>query len=90
MLLPRKLLNTARLASSNRPIKRGHRVCGDGSALALLHKDIALIHCHSGDLQNRLAELLEARKLIPQGPDIEQALQILENRNVAQNELRKA
>ena len=49
-------------------LKEGLQVCGDCSALALLHKDLGLTYCRSGDLKNGLAELLEAKKLTPAGP----------------------
>jgi len=54
------------------------KVCGDCSALALLHKDLGLIYCRSGDLKNGQAELLEARKLMPKDQEVSQALQVLE------------
>jgi tetratricopeptide (TPR) repeat protein len=59
-------------------LKEGLQVCGDCSAKALLHKDLGLIYCRSGDLKNGRAELLEARKLSPADPDISKALQILD------------
>jgi tetratricopeptide (TPR) repeat protein len=59
-------------------LQEGLRVCGHCSALALLHKNLGLIYCHSGDLKNGRAELLEARKLTPNDPDIAAALQLLE------------
>jgi tetratricopeptide (TPR) repeat protein len=55
-------------------LKEGLQVCGQCSALALLHKDLGLTYCRSGDLKNGLAELLEAKKLTPQDPDIDQAI----------------
>jgi tetratricopeptide (TPR) repeat protein len=44
-------------------LKEGLQVCGQCSALALLHKNLGLIYCRSGDLKDGLAELLEAKKL---------------------------
>jgi tetratricopeptide (TPR) repeat protein len=58
-------------------LKEGLQVCGDCSALALLHKDLGLTYCRSGDLKNGLAELLEAKKLTPQDPDIDQAIRFV-------------
>jgi Flp pilus assembly protein TadD len=49
--------------------------------LPLLHKDLGLIYCRSGDLTNGLAELLEAQKLTPNDPDIAAALQVLGHTN---------
>jgi hypothetical protein len=40
-----------------------------------------LIYCRSGDLKNGQAELLEAKKLAPDDPDIAAALQVLERAN---------
>jgi tetratricopeptide (TPR) repeat protein len=57
-------------------LKEGLQLCGDCSALPQLHKDLGLIYCHSGDMKNGLAELLEAKKLTPQDPDIDQAIRI--------------
>ena len=58
-------------------LKEGLQVCGHCSALALLHKNLGLIYCRSGDLKNGLAELLEAKKLTPQDPDIDQAIRFV-------------
>ncbi len=58
-------------------LKEGLQLCGDCSAKALLHKDLGLIYCRSGDLKNGQTELMEARKLSPNDPDIAQALQML-------------
>jgi tetratricopeptide (TPR) repeat protein len=58
-------------------LKEGLQLCRDCSALALLHKDLGLIYCRSGDLKNGLAELREAQKLIPADPDVAQAIRIL-------------
>ncbi len=58
-------------------LKEGLQVCGECSALALLHKNLGLTYCRSGDLKNGLAELLEAKKLTPQDPDIDQAIRFV-------------
>jgi Flp pilus assembly protein TadD len=58
-------------------LKEGLQACGQCSALALLHKNLGLTYCRSGDLKNGLAELLEAKKLTPQDPDIEQAIRFV-------------
>jgi tetratricopeptide (TPR) repeat protein len=57
-------------------LKEGLRLCGNCSAEAQLHKDLGLIYCHSGDMKNGLGELLEAKKLTPQDPDIDKAIGI--------------
>jgi Flp pilus assembly protein TadD len=62
-------------------MKEGLTLCRDCSALPLLHKDLGLIYCRSGDLKNGLAELLEAQKLTPNDPDIAAALQVLGHTN---------
>jgi len=59
-------------------LKEGLQICGECTAGPLLHKNLGLIYCRSGDLKNGRAQLLEARKLAPDDPDIEQALRILE------------
>jgi len=62
-------------------LKEGLTLCGDCSALPLLHKDLGLIYCRSGDLKNGLAEMLEAQKLTPNDPEIAAALQVLGHTN---------
>jgi len=62
-------------------LQEGLKVCGYCSALALLHKNLGLIYCRSGDLKKGRAELLEARKLMPNDPDITAALQLLEKQS---------
>ena len=59
-------------------LKEALQVCGNCSALPLLHKDLGLIYCRSGDWKNGKSELLEARKLTPNDPDVAQALRVLE------------
>jgi tetratricopeptide (TPR) repeat protein len=59
-------------------LQEGLRICGDCSALPLLHKNLGLIYCRSGDLKSGRVELLEALKLAPEDPDIKSALQLLE------------
>jgi len=44
----------------------------------LLHKDLGLIYCRSGELKNGQSELLIAQKLLPSDPDLTKALKILE------------
>ena len=58
-------------------LKEGLQLCGNCSALPLLHKNLGLIYCRSGDLKNGLAELLEAQKLIPADSDVAQAIRIV-------------
>jgi len=60
-------------------LKEGLKLCGNCRAKAQLHKDLGLIYCHSGDMKNGLAELLEAKKLTPQDPDIDKAIRIAQS-----------
>ena len=60
-------------------LKEGIELCKDCSALPLLHKDLGLIYCRSGELKNGRAELLAAQKLSPADPDVARALQILDS-----------
>lgn len=62
-------------------LKEGLQLCGHCSALALLHKDLGLIYCRSGDLRNGKEELLQAQKLTPDDPDIQKALHIIATAN---------
>jgi len=57
-------------------LKEGIEVCGTCSALGQLRKDLGLIYLHSGDMKNGLAELIEAKKLTPDDPDIDKAIGI--------------
>jgi tetratricopeptide (TPR) repeat protein len=57
-------------------LKEGLQVCGDCRSKGQLHKDLGLIYCHAGDMKNGLVELLEAKKLTPQDPDIDKAIRI--------------
>jgi tetratricopeptide (TPR) repeat protein len=59
-------------------LQEGIKLCKDCSALPLLHKDLGLIYCRSGELKNGQAELLIAQKLLPSDPDVSKALKILE------------
>jgi tetratricopeptide (TPR) repeat protein len=59
-------------------LKEAMEACGKCSALPLLHKDLGLIYCHSGDYRNGKTELLEAQKLSPDDEDIKKALRLLE------------
>jgi hypothetical protein len=51
--------------------------CGECSAGPLLHKDLGLVYCRSGDLRNGERELLEAKKIMPDDRDIVRALEII-------------
>jgi tetratricopeptide (TPR) repeat protein len=53
-------------------------VCGDCRSRGDLHKDLGLIYCRSGDFKDGLAELLQAKKIKPADPDIEQALRVIQ------------
>jgi Flp pilus assembly protein TadD len=60
-------------------LKEGIDLCKNCSALPLLHKDLGLIYCRSGELKNGRAELLAAQKLSPADPDVVRALKILDS-----------
>jgi tetratricopeptide (TPR) repeat protein len=59
-------------------LKEALDVCGACTALPLLHKDLGLIYCRSGDWKNGQSELLEAGRLTPNDPEVADALRILE------------
>ena len=59
-------------------LREALQVCGNCSALALLHKDLGLIYCRSGDLKDGQIELLAAQKLTPQDPEVAKALKIIQ------------
>jgi tetratricopeptide (TPR) repeat protein len=73
------------LASANRgdyaqAISQFHEAleeCGDCQWKADLYKDLGLIECKSGDVGHGEKDLLQARSLKPQDPDIQKALQIV-------------
>ena len=60
-------------------LKEGIKVCGNCTALGQLHKDLGLIYLHSGDVQDGLQELQQAKKLTPADPDIDKAIRIAES-----------
>jgi tetratricopeptide (TPR) repeat protein len=57
------------------------QICGECSALGLLHKDLGLTYCRSGDIKNGRTELLAAQKLSPGDADITKALQVISGAN---------
>jgi tetratricopeptide (TPR) repeat protein len=57
-------------------LQEGIQLCGGCTALGQLHKDLGLIYLHSGDTKDGLRELLEAKKLTPEDPDIDKAIRI--------------
>jgi len=57
-------------------LKEGIQICGTCTALGQLRKDLGLIYLHSGDSNNGLSELQEAKKLTPNDPDIDKAIGI--------------
>ena len=59
-------------------LKEALNVCGNCSALPVLHKDLGLIYCRAGDYNNGRSELLTAQKLAPKDADITQALKALD------------
>ena len=54
------------------------QVCGDCEASSLLHKDLGLIECRAGRLDDGEAELRIALRGSPADPDILRALQMLQ------------
>lgn len=54
--------------------------CGECSAGPLLHKDLGLVYCRSGDLKSGERELLEAKKMMPEDKDIARTLEIIGSR----------
>jgi len=60
-------------------LKEALNVCGNCSALSLLHKDLGLIYCRAGDYSNGRAQLLEAQQLAPKDDDIARALNVLDS-----------
>jgi len=60
-------------------LQEGIKVCGDCTALGQLHKDLGLVYLRSGDAQDGLQELLEAKKLAPGDPDIDKAIGIAQS-----------
>jgi tetratricopeptide (TPR) repeat protein len=51
--------------------------CGECTAGPLLHKDLGLVYCRSGDLKNGESELQEAKKMMPDDKDIARTLEII-------------
>lgn len=51
--------------------------CGDCVVKAELHKKLGLIDCQAGDLNDGEKELLTAKALRPQDPEIQRALQLI-------------
>jgi tetratricopeptide (TPR) repeat protein len=60
-------------------LKEGIEVCGSCTALGQLRKDLGLLYLHSGDVQDGLQELQEAKKLTPADPDIDKAIRIAQS-----------
>jgi tetratricopeptide (TPR) repeat protein len=61
-------------------LKEALDICGECRSRADLRKNLGLIYCRSGDTKHGEEELLEARKLKPNDPEIQTALAILHNR----------
>ena len=57
-------------------LQEGIQVCGSCTVLGQLHKDLGLIYLHSGDTKDGLRELMEAKKLMPADPDVDNAIRI--------------
>jgi tetratricopeptide (TPR) repeat protein len=60
-------------------LKEALDICGDCRSRGDLHKDLGLIYCRSGDLKDGQAELLQAKKIKPDDPDVQQALEVIRN-----------
>jgi tetratricopeptide (TPR) repeat protein len=60
-------------------LKEGIQVCGSCTALGQLHKDLGLVYLHSGDIQDGLLELQEAKKITPTDTDIDKAIRIAQS-----------
>ena len=58
-------------------LKEALDTCGDCRSRGDLHKNLGLIYCRSGDLEKGKSELLEARKIKPNDPEIDQALRFV-------------
>jgi hypothetical protein len=73
------------LASANRgdypqAISQLHEAigqCGECSSKADLHKDLGLIECKSGDVQSGEKDLLVAKSIKPEDPDVLKALEVI-------------
>jgi tetratricopeptide (TPR) repeat protein len=57
----------------------GIRVCADCNVLPILHKDLGIIYCQSGDWKNGLVELEQSQKLAPNDPEIVQSIRVAQN-----------
>jgi Flp pilus assembly protein TadD len=51
--------------------------CGECRSKADLYKDLGLIECKSGDIQSGEKDLVTAKSLKPQDPDVLKALDII-------------
>jgi tetratricopeptide (TPR) repeat protein len=58
-------------------LQQAIQACGDCRAMPILHKNLGLIECQAGKVDDGEKELLLARKFIPDDPDIERALQLV-------------
>ena len=58
-------------------MKEALEVCGECSRRGDLHKNLGLIYCRSGDLENGAQQLRLAQKLIPADRDVTKSLQII-------------
>ena len=53
------------------------QVCGECRFSADLHRNLGLIYCRQGDLQNGKRELEAALQLRPGDPDARQAMEVI-------------
>ena len=58
-------------------LREAIEVCGECSRRGDLHKNLGLIYCRSGDLENGVQQLKLAQKLIPADSDVVKSLQII-------------
>ncbi len=58
--------------------------CGECSARPLLHKNLGLVYCRSGDLVNGKRELETAQGLLPDDKDVAKTLEMLRARRAGQ------
>jgi hypothetical protein len=58
-------------------LKEAIRACGDCAIKADLHKNLGLIDCQAGNIDEGTRELLIAQRLKPSDPDIEHALALI-------------
>jgi tetratricopeptide (TPR) repeat protein len=66
-------------------LQQAIKECGDCVSKADLHKDLGLIECRSGNLKDGENNLLVAKALKPQDPDVLKALEIINRTRISPN-----